>query len=78
MFSSIPFDLNLYFASSATFVYFSLHPLWIYYAARCVHFTISSGRKGALFLLWEQMYTSGSTFIKEIKTFVCRYISMPQ
>ena len=70
MFGSITFDLNLYFGSSTTFVYFSLHPLWIYYAARCVHFT--------LFLLWEQMYTSGSTFIKEIKTFVWRYISMSQ
>ena len=39
MFDSIIFDLNSYFDYSATFVYFSLHPLWIYYAARCVHFT---------------------------------------
>ena len=42
MFDSIIFDLNPYFSYSATFVYFSLHPLWICYAARCVHFTVPS------------------------------------
>ena len=78
MFGSIIFDLNPYFGYSATFVYFSLHPLWIYYAARCVHVTVPSGRSGALCFLWEQMYTSGSTFIKKIKPFVCHYISMPR
>ena len=40
MFDSIIFDLNPYFGYSATFVYFSLHPLWICCAARCVHFTV--------------------------------------
>ena len=78
MFDSIVFDLNPYFGYSATFFYFTLHPLWICYAARCVHFTAPSGRTGALFFLWEQMYTSDSTFIKKIKPFVCYYISMPR
>ena len=61
MFDSIIFDLSLYFRATA----------------RCVHFTVPSGTRGALFFLWEQMYTSGSTFIKKIKPFVCHYISMP-
>ena len=78
MFYSIIFDLNLYFGYSATFIDFSLHLLLLYYAARCVHFTVSSGRRGALFFLWDQMYISGSTFIKKIKPFVCHYVSMPQ
>ena len=43
-----------------------------------IHFTVPSGRRGALFFLWEQMYTSGSTFIKKIKPVVCHYISMPR
>ena len=37
MFDSIIFNLNPYFGYSATFVYFSLHPLSICYAARCVY-----------------------------------------
>ena len=77
-FDSIIFDLNPYSGYSASFIYFSLHPLWISFDARCVHFTVPSGRRGALFFLWEQMYTSGSTFIKKIKPFVCHYISMPR
>ena len=44
--------------------------------ARSVHFNVPSGRRGALYFLREQMYTSGSTFIKKIKSFVCHYISM--
>ena len=78
MFESIIFDLNPYFGCSATFVYFNLHPLLICYAARCAHFTVPSRRRGALFFLWEQMYTSANTFIKKIKPFVFHYISMPQ
>ena len=70
MFDSLIFDLNPYFGCSATFVYFNLHPLLICYAARCAHFTVPSRRRGALFFLWEQMYTSASTFIKKIKTFL--------
>ena len=35
-----------------------------------IHFTVTSGRRGALLFLWEQMYASGSTFIKTIKPFV--------
>ena len=31
----------------------------------------------AVFFLREQMYTSGSTFVKKIKLFVYHYISMP-
>ena len=73
MFDSIVFD----FGYSATFVYFSVHPLQICYAARCVHSNVSSGRRGALFFLWEQIYTSGNTFIKKIKPFFYHYISMP-
>ena len=78
IFDDIIFDLNTYFGYSATFVNFSLHPLWIFYAARCVHFTVFSGRRAAFFFLWEQMYTSGSTFIKQTKPVICHYISMPQ
>ena len=77
VFDSTIFDLNSYFGYSATFVYFSLHPLLICYAARCVYFTVPLGRRGALLFLWEQMCTSGSTFIKKIKLFVCHFISMP-
>ena len=40
-----------------------------------IHFTVLSAGRGALFL-WEQIHTSGSTFIKKIKHFVCHYISM--
>ena len=51
MFDSVIFDLNPYFGYSATFLYFSLHPLRISYAARCVHFNVPSGRRGVLFFL---------------------------
>ena len=77
MFDSIIFDLNPYLGYSATFVHFSLHPLWICYAVRCVHFVVPSRRRGVLFFLWKQMYTSGSPFIKKNKPFVCHYISTP-
>ena len=77
MLDNIIFDLDTYFGYSATFVCFSLHPLSICCAARCVHFTVPSGRRGALFFLWEQTYTFGSTFIENSKPFVCHYISMP-
>ena len=49
MFDSIIFDLNPYFGYSTTFVYFSLHPPWACYAA-----TALSGRRGALFFLWNR------------------------
>ena len=75
MFESIIFDLNPYFGFSATFVYFILH-LWICYAARCVHFTVTSGTRRALFFLWEQMDTSRSTFIRKIKPVVRHHMSM--
>ena len=68
----------LILANSATFVDFSYYPLWTCYAARCVHFTVPSGRRGALFFLRGQMYTSGSTFIKKIEPFIYHYISMPR
>ena len=74
MFDSIIFRLKSLFGCSATFVYLSLHPLWICYAAWCVYFTVPSGTRGALLFLWEQMCTSGSTFIKNIKPFICHYI----
>ena len=85
MFDSIVFDLNPHFGYSAAFVHFSLHTLSICYArcarcvdqyARCAHSTVPSRRRDALFFLWEQMCTSGSTFTKKIKTFVCYYISI--
>ena len=56
MFDRIIFDSNLYVSFSAIFVYFSLHPLPICHAARCVHFIVPSGRRGALFFLTERMY----------------------
>ena len=66
MLDSIIFDLNPYFA----LVPLSFTSVFILYKFpmlldRCVHFTVPSGRRGALFFLWEQMYTSGSTFIKD-------------
>ena len=77
MLDSIIFDSNPSFGHSATFVYFSLQPPGICYAAS-VDFILLSGREGALFFMWEQMmYTSDRTFIKKIKPFACHYISMP-
>ena len=46
--------------------------------ARCVHFTVTSGRRRALLFLRGQMYISGSTFIKNIENFTWHYISMPR
>ena len=77
MFDSITFHSNPYFGYSTTFVYFSEHPLRTSYVARPVHFIVPSGRRGARFFLREQMYTSGSTFIKKTKPFVCHYIIRP-
>ena len=71
-------SLFCFFGYSTTFVSFSLHPLGICEAARWTHFTVTSRRRVAHFFLWEQMYTSRSTFIKKIKPFVCHYITMPQ
>ena len=71
------FRLKSLFWLKYHFFYCGLYPLSIYYAARCVHFTVPSGRRGTFFFLWEQMYTSGCTFIKKIKPFVSHYISMP-
>ena len=34
--------------------------------AKCVHFTVPSGKNGALFHLRGQMYAFSSTFIKKI------------
>ena len=46
------FCLNSYFGNSTIFVYSSWRPLclWICCGARSVHFTVSPGRKGALFI----------------------------
>ena len=48
-FASIAFHSKPYYGSSTIFIYFCQHPLWICYAARCVQFTVFSGRKGVLF-----------------------------
>ena len=77
MFGSIIFDWNPYFGYSATFVYFSILCEFAILLDVYIHFTVPSGRRGAVFFLCKQMYTSGSTFIKKIKPFVCYYISMP-
>ena len=34
--------------------------------AKCVHLTVPSGRKGAIFFLKAQMYTFSSTLIKKM------------
>ena len=60
------------------FCLFQFASLWICYAVKCVHFTVPSGRKNALFFLQKQEAHSGSTFIKKIKPFVCHYVSMPR
>ena len=62
----------------APLVDFSQHPLLTCYGARCVHFNVPSGRRGAFFFLRGHMYRSGSTFIKKIEPFICHYISMPR
>ena len=46
--------------------------------ARCVHFTVPSGRTGTVFFLRGQMYKFGSTFIKKIWAFVYHCITMPR
>ena len=74
----LTFHSDPYFGNSNTFVYFRKHPLLIYYASRWLYFTVPSGRRGAIFFLSIQMYTSGSTFIKDIEPFVYHYISMPR
>ena len=76
MFGTVTFHSNPYFGYSPTVSYFSLYPLRICYAARCVHFPIPSGRAGAPLFLREQSYASGSAFIKNIKPFVCHYTSI--
>ena len=68
MFDNITFHSNPYFGYIATFIYFSQHPLCIFYTARCVHFTVPSIRRGALFFLRGHMYTNGSRFIKKISS----------
>ena len=68
MFDSITFHSNPYFGYIATFIYFSQHPLCIFYTARCVHFTVPSIRRGALFFLRGHMYTNDSRFIKKISS----------
>ena len=67
MFDSITFHSNPYFGYIATFT-FSQHSLCIFYAARCVHFTVPSVRRGALFFLRGHMYKNGSRFIKKISS----------
>ena len=59
------------------FFYFSWYALWIRYGARCVHFTVPSGRRDALFYLREQMHTFRNKFIKKIYTFFYHYFAMP-
>ena len=56
LFDRIIFDLNPYFGYSASFVYFSLYPLLIFYAARYVQFTFPSGKRGAIFFLWQDVH----------------------
>ena len=46
------------------------------HGARCIHFAVSLGRRGALFFLRRQMNTFGSIFTKKIQTFVCDYITL--
>ena len=65
MFDSITFYSNTYFVNSVTPVYFSQHPLSIYYAARYVHFTVSLGTRSVLFFLRGQMASHSP------KRFVC-------
>ena len=43
-----------------------------------LHFTVPSGRRGALFFLKGLMYTYRSTFVRKTKPFFCHYISMPR
>ena len=60
MFDSIISDLNLYFGFKTVYILYEfaiLLDVYIYCSLR---------RGGSLFFLWEQMYISGSTFIKNI------------
>ena len=66
--------INFPLKYSTTFVSFSQHPWSICCAGRCIHFTVPSGTRGALFFLRGQIYISGSTFIKKFEHFVSLYI----
>ena len=52
----------------ASFLTSVVQTMWACYAARCLYSTVPSGRKGALFFLRGQMYTSESTFINKLNT----------
>ena len=66
----------LKFLIIATFLNFSWRPLWICFGVICLQFTGLSGRRGALFLLREQICTFNSTSIKSILSFACHCITM--
>ena len=66
---TVSFSTWILILAKCYFPLFHLHPLWIFYVARCIHFTVPWGRIGALFFLWQQMYTSVSTFIRKTKPF---------
>ena len=71
MFDSIIFDLNPFLATvPLLFISVCILCEFAMLLYSYIHFTVPSGRRGALFFQWEQMYTSGSTFIKKIKSFV--------
>ena len=82
MFDSIIFNyLSPYFGYSATFISVSI--LCEFAMLLDVYIILHPppphppGRRAALFLLKEQMFASGTTFIKNIKPFIWQFISMP-
>ena len=57
----MPYSITYSTRNSTIIFYFSWHPLWICYDVRCVHFTVPSSRRDALFYLRAQMCTHSAT-----------------
>ena len=62
---SITYSTKILSLAIALFL-FILVGAFLPFGSRCVHFTVPSGRRDALFFLYAQIYTFSSTFIKKI------------
>ena len=75
VFNALPVSLStqILILAMGPLLFISVSILWEFSIYICkyiyVNFTVPSGRRGAPFFLREQMYISGSTFIKKIKAF---------
>ena len=55
---SIPRSTKIITLVTAPFLFILIGVLCLSVNLLCVHFTVPSGRRGALFFLWTQMYTA--------------------